>query len=148
LRPHNQHAEYQNLFFAGCSTHPGSGLPNVLLSARLCVERLLMHSAGYSTHSPLGPKSILAGLFWLILVIFLALTHYPLSYFGFHCLFTFPPLCILGYRLRVRILQEKQALEMERGPLPQVTMSFVLSMYLLVCMCVCVYTYIRMQVCM
>ena len=144
LRPHNQHAEYQNLFFAGCSTHPGSGLPNVLLSARLCVERLLMHSAGYSTHSPLGPKSILAGLCWLIFVSILALTQYPLSYFGFHCLFTCPPLSILAYRLRVRILREQQALEMERGPLPQVTMSLVLQLSIFV-LELCPFLFLEME---
>jgi phytoene desaturase len=41
LRPHNQHARYSNLFFVGSSTHPGTGLPMVLLSAKLVVERIL-----------------------------------------------------------------------------------------------------------
>lgn len=41
LRPHNRHARYRNLYFAGASTHPGTGLPIVLLSARLAVERIL-----------------------------------------------------------------------------------------------------------
>jgi phytoene desaturase len=41
LRPHNQHARYRNLFFAGGSTHPGTGLPIVLISARLTTERIL-----------------------------------------------------------------------------------------------------------
>jgi phytoene desaturase len=41
LRPHNQHARCPNLYFVGSSTHPGTGLPMVLLSARLVVERLL-----------------------------------------------------------------------------------------------------------
>ncbi|MGB8644306.1 MAG: phytoene desaturase family protein [Anaerolineae bacterium] len=41
LRPHNQHARYKNLYFAGASTHPGTGLPIVLLSARLTTERIL-----------------------------------------------------------------------------------------------------------
>ena len=41
LRPHNQHPRYRNLYFAGASTHPGTGLPIVLLSARLTVERIL-----------------------------------------------------------------------------------------------------------
>jgi phytoene dehydrogenase-like protein len=35
LRPHNRHARYKNLYFTGASTHPGTGLPIVLLSARL-----------------------------------------------------------------------------------------------------------------
>jgi phytoene desaturase len=41
LRPHNRHPRYQNLYFAGASTHPGTGLPIVLLSARLAAERIL-----------------------------------------------------------------------------------------------------------
>ena len=41
LRPHNRHPRYHNLYFAGASTHPGTGLPIVLLSARLTVERIL-----------------------------------------------------------------------------------------------------------
>jgi phytoene desaturase len=41
LRPHNRHDQYKNLFFVGASTHPGTGLPIVLLSARLVVERLV-----------------------------------------------------------------------------------------------------------
>ncbi len=41
LRPQNRHRQYKNLFFAGASTHPGTGLPIVLLSARLTTERIL-----------------------------------------------------------------------------------------------------------
>lgn len=41
LRPHNRHARYRNLYFVGASTHPGTGLPIVLNSARLTVERIL-----------------------------------------------------------------------------------------------------------
>lgn len=41
LRPQNRHARYKNLYFAGASTHPGTGLPIVLLSARLTTERIL-----------------------------------------------------------------------------------------------------------
>jgi len=41
LRPHNRHPRYRNLYFAGASTHPGTGLPIVLLSARLTVQRIL-----------------------------------------------------------------------------------------------------------
>ena len=40
LRPHNRHARYGNLYFVGASTHPGTGLPMVLLSARLVDERI------------------------------------------------------------------------------------------------------------
>jgi phytoene desaturase len=42
LRPQNRHKKYKNLYFAGASTHPGTGLPIVLLSARLTTERILM----------------------------------------------------------------------------------------------------------
>ena len=41
FRPHNRHAFYKNLYFAGASTHPGTGLPIVLLSAKLTVGRIL-----------------------------------------------------------------------------------------------------------
>lgn len=41
LRPQNRHSKYRNLYFAGASTHPGTGLPIVLLSARLTTERIL-----------------------------------------------------------------------------------------------------------
>ncbi len=41
FRPHNQHSRYKNIYFVGGSTHPGNGIPNVLLSARLTSERIL-----------------------------------------------------------------------------------------------------------
>ena len=41
LRPQNRHGRYKNLYFVGASTHPGTGLPIVLLSARLTTERIL-----------------------------------------------------------------------------------------------------------
>jgi phytoene desaturase len=41
LRPRNRHARLRNLYFTGASTHPGTGLPIVLLSARLTTERIL-----------------------------------------------------------------------------------------------------------
>jgi phytoene desaturase len=44
FRPHNQHGRYRNLFFVGGSTHPGNGIPNVLLSAKLTSERILKNN--------------------------------------------------------------------------------------------------------
>ncbi len=41
MRPHNRHKKYQNLYFVGASTHPGTGLPTVLVSAKLVSERIL-----------------------------------------------------------------------------------------------------------
>jgi phytoene desaturase len=41
LRPHNRHSRYKNLYFVGSSTHPGTGVPIVLISARLVAERIL-----------------------------------------------------------------------------------------------------------
>jgi phytoene desaturase len=41
LRPQNRHRKYKNLYFAGASTHPGTGLPIVLLSAKLATQRIL-----------------------------------------------------------------------------------------------------------
>ena len=41
FRPHNRHRKYKNLYFVGGSTHPGNGIPLVLLSAKLTSERIL-----------------------------------------------------------------------------------------------------------
>jgi phytoene dehydrogenase-like protein len=41
FRPHNKHSKYRNLYFVGGSTHPGNGIPLVLLSSRLTSERIL-----------------------------------------------------------------------------------------------------------
>jgi phytoene desaturase len=46
MRPHNRHARYGNLYFVGSSTHPGTGLPMVLLSAQLTTERVLKEQRG------------------------------------------------------------------------------------------------------
>ena len=39
LRPHNRHARYRNLYFAGAGTHPGTGVPTALVSGRFAAER-------------------------------------------------------------------------------------------------------------
>ncbi len=44
MRPHNQHKKYKNLFFVGGSTHPGNGIPMVLLSAKHTTENILKHA--------------------------------------------------------------------------------------------------------
>ena len=41
LRPRNRHDRYRNLYLVGASTHPGSGLPSALISARFVTERVL-----------------------------------------------------------------------------------------------------------
>ena len=41
FRPHNWHSQYHNLYFVGASTHPGTGLPTALISARLVAQRIL-----------------------------------------------------------------------------------------------------------
>ena len=45
FRPHNRHAEYRNLYFVGQSTHPGCGVPMVLISARLVTMRMVEEQA-------------------------------------------------------------------------------------------------------
>jgi phytoene desaturase len=45
FRPHNRHKRYRNLYFVGASTHPGTGVPTVLVSARLTARRI-MEDAG------------------------------------------------------------------------------------------------------
>lgn len=58
LRPQNKHRQLQNLYFAGASTHPGTGLPIVLLSARLAVERIL-HDASVPLAAPRPQPEVL-----------------------------------------------------------------------------------------
>lgn len=41
LRPHNRHPRYHNLYFAGASTHPGTGIPTAMVSGRLAAQRIL-----------------------------------------------------------------------------------------------------------
>lgn len=41
FRPANRHPRYHNLYFAGASTHPGTGVPTALVSGRLAAERML-----------------------------------------------------------------------------------------------------------
>ena len=41
FRPHNRHDKYKKLYFVGGSTHPGNGIPLVLMSAKLTSERIL-----------------------------------------------------------------------------------------------------------
>jgi phytoene desaturase len=40
MRPSNRHSRYHNLYFVGASTHPGTGLPTVMISARLVAQRI------------------------------------------------------------------------------------------------------------
>ena len=40
FRPANRHARYQNLYFVGASTHPGTGIPTAMISGRLVSERI------------------------------------------------------------------------------------------------------------
>jgi phytoene desaturase len=58
LRPQNRHKKYRNLYFAGASTHPGTGLPIVLLSARLTTERILKEMGTISVQNV--KKAVLA----------------------------------------------------------------------------------------
>jgi phytoene desaturase len=64
LRPQNRHKQYKNLYFAGASTHPGTGLPIVLLSARLTTERILkeagtisVQNLNYAKGHPVPPET-------------------------------------------------------------------------------------------
>jgi phytoene dehydrogenase-like protein len=41
LRPSHRHRHYPNLYFAGASTHPGTGVPTAMSSGRLAARRLL-----------------------------------------------------------------------------------------------------------
>jgi phytoene desaturase len=41
FRPHNRHPRYHNLYFAGASTHPGTGMPTAMVSGRLAAQRIM-----------------------------------------------------------------------------------------------------------
>jgi phytoene desaturase len=41
FRPSNRHPRYHNLYFAGASTRPGTGMPTAMISARLAAQRLV-----------------------------------------------------------------------------------------------------------
>jgi phytoene desaturase len=41
LRPPNRDRRYRNLYFVGASTHPGTGVPTAMVSARLVAERIV-----------------------------------------------------------------------------------------------------------
>jgi phytoene desaturase len=41
FRPSNRHPQYRNLYFVGASTHPGTGLPTAMISARLVSKRIM-----------------------------------------------------------------------------------------------------------
>jgi phytoene desaturase len=45
FRPKNHDEEFRNVFYVGASTIPGTGLPMVLISSRLTVDRLLKYSS-------------------------------------------------------------------------------------------------------
>ncbi len=59
LRPHNRHPRYKNLYFAGASTHPGTGLPIVLLSAKLTTERIWQEYGLYNEQHSQQPVPVL-----------------------------------------------------------------------------------------
>jgi phytoene desaturase len=41
FRPRNRHPRYRNLYFAGASTHPGTGMPTAMVSGRLSAQRIM-----------------------------------------------------------------------------------------------------------
>jgi phytoene desaturase len=41
FRPSNRHPRFQNLYFVGASTHPGTGIPTAMVSGRLVSERIM-----------------------------------------------------------------------------------------------------------
>jgi phytoene desaturase len=47
FRPSNRHPRYQNLYFVGASTHPGTGMPTGMVSGRLVSERIMQELAAF-----------------------------------------------------------------------------------------------------
>ncbi|MFN7133499.1 MAG: phytoene desaturase, partial [Myxococcales bacterium] len=60
FRPANQDRTIRNLFFVGASTQPGTGLPMVMLSARLVTERIVAHAALTAPPSVVVPAAEVA----------------------------------------------------------------------------------------
>jgi len=60
LRPRNRHSQFQNLYFTGASTHPGTGLPIVLLSARLTTERILKEMRAIISRKQDNPSFVIS----------------------------------------------------------------------------------------
>jgi phytoene desaturase len=57
FRPQNQHHRYRNIYFVGASTHPGTGLPTVLVSSELTTDCILQDAAAKPSktfHLPKG----------------------------------------------------------------------------------------------
>lgn len=50
LRPKREHNKYKNLFFVGADTHPGSGLPTVLLSSQFTTQKILNRIQRTASH--------------------------------------------------------------------------------------------------
>jgi phytoene desaturase len=50
FRPANRHPRYQNLYFTGASTHPGTGVPTAMVSGRLVAERIVDDLHGSRPH--------------------------------------------------------------------------------------------------
>ncbi len=48
FRPANRHPHYGNLYFVGASTHPGTGMPTALVSARLASQRMVEEADGWA----------------------------------------------------------------------------------------------------
>jgi len=45
FRPANRHHRYRNLYFAGASTHPGTGVPTSMVSGRYAAQRIVADAA-------------------------------------------------------------------------------------------------------
>jgi phytoene dehydrogenase-like protein len=41
FRPSNKHSRYNNLYFTGASTRPGTGMPTAMISGRLAAQRIM-----------------------------------------------------------------------------------------------------------
>ncbi|SPJ74165.1 probable phytoene dehydrogenase AL-1 (carotenoid biosynthesis protein al-1) [Fusarium torulosum] len=49
FRPGTQHSKYKNLYFAGASTHPGTGVPVCIAGSKIVAEQILRDS-GFKSH--------------------------------------------------------------------------------------------------
>ena len=58
FRPHNRSEDIRNLYFVGAGTHPGAGLPGVLLTAET-TEKVIYQDLDHKTKNPANFEEIL-----------------------------------------------------------------------------------------
>lgn len=80
FRPPNKDNNFQNLYFVGASTHPGTGVPVVINSAIITTDEIINNTPNESNISPLSPASPASFVSQVSLVSLLSLFLYLIYY--------------------------------------------------------------------